>query len=331
MRAAQDRLKDALERGASPEEVQKLMAELRQALNHYLEALLLQHRPGKTGPAAHSPDAKTISPQELAKMLNKIESLAKAGSPEAAAQMLNELRDILESVQAGAQDRDGSGAENAAKLKQLDRLTDIMRQQQQIIDKTFRAQQGGDGSQNGAPGQQSQGGGDGKAAAGLKRRQEDVKKQLQDLLSGMKPGEDGDAVRQKLKAAEDSMGDASNALDRDDLGEAGDQEGRALESMRQGTRTMAEEMARAAGHGTGNNQTGRILSACQRATTLGDSYEFDNPQGLRRTARADHPGRTPQAPRRARAAPDRTRLPGAAGKTLLAFRKAYSGRTGQLY
>lgn len=257
LRAAQDRLKDALERGASPEEIQKLMAELRQALNHYMEALMQQQRPGKTGPAAMSPDAKTVSPQDLEKMLSKIESLAKAGSPEAAAQMLNELRDILESVQAGSQERNASGAENAEKLKQLDRLTDIMRQQQQVIDKTFRAQQGGDNGQNGVPGQQQQGSGDSKAAAGLKKRQEDVKKQLQDLVSGMKPGEDGDDVRQKLKDAQESMGEAAGALDQNDLGEAGDQEGRALESMRQGTRSMAQEMARAAGQGNGNNQTSR--------------------------------------------------------------------------
>ena len=83
--------------------------------------------------------------------------------------MLNELRDILELVQAGSQERNASGAENAEKLKQLDRLTDIMRQQQQLIDKTFRAQQGGDDGQNGVPGQQQQSSGDSKAAAGLAR------------------------------------------------------------------------------------------------------------------------------------------------------------------
>ena len=172
--------------------------------------------------------------------------------------MLNELRDILESVQAGAQERNAQGAENAEKLKQLDRLTDIMRQQQQLLDKTFRAQQGGDGGQNGPQGQQQEGGnGDSKAAAGLKKRQEEVRKQLQDLLSTMKPQEGGDVARQKLNDAEKAMNEASGALNQNDLGEAGDQEGRALESMRQGTRSMAEEMARAAGHGNGNNQTNR--------------------------------------------------------------------------
>jgi uncharacterized protein (TIGR02302 family) len=257
LRAAQEKLKDALERGASSEEIQKLMAELRQALNHYMQALMQQQRSGKSNQAAISPNAKTVSPQDLEKLLSKIESLAKAGSPEAAAQMLNELRDILESVQSGSQERDAQGGENAEKLKQLGRLTDIMRQQQQLIDKTFRAQQGGDAGQNIGQGQQEGEGGDRKSALGLKKHQEEVRKQLQELLSTMKPAEGGDVAQQKLKDAEKAMGDASSALDQSDLGEAGDQEGRALESMRQGTRSMAEEMARAAGQGNGNNQTNR--------------------------------------------------------------------------
>ena len=80
LRAAQERLKDALESGASQEDLQKLMAELRQALNRYLQALM-QQKQGKSGQAAQSPDAKTVSPQDLQQLLNKIENLAKAGSP----------------------------------------------------------------------------------------------------------------------------------------------------------------------------------------------------------------------------------------------------------
>ncbi len=257
LRAAQDRLKDALERGARPEEIQKLMSELRQALNRYLEALLQQQKSGKSSQAAISPGAKTVSPQDLERMLNKIESLAKAGSPEAAAQMLNELRDVLESVQAGSQERSASERENAEKLKQLDRLTDIQRQQQQLLDKTFRAQQGSDSGQSGGERQQQQGGADSKTAAGLKKRQEDVQKQLQDLLSAMKPGKDGEDAQQKLKDAEKAMGGAAESLEQNDLGEAGDREGRALDAMRQGTRAMAEQMARASGQGNGNGQANR--------------------------------------------------------------------------
>jgi uncharacterized protein (TIGR02302 family) len=281
LRAAQERLKDALERGAPPEEIQKLMAELRKALSQYLQALMQQK--GKNGQSAVAPNAKTVSPQDLEKLLNKIESLAKAGSPEAAAQMLNQLRDILESLQAGGQSNSASSQEDAEKMKQLDRLGDIMRQQQQLLDQTFRAQQGGgteqeQGAQRGGQGQKqrgrSQNGSEG--AGGLKQRQDAIQKQLQDLLSGMRPG--GESIQRKLEEAEGAMGEAGDALQQQDLGEAGDDESHALEAMRQGARGLAEQLMQsqgtAGGNGTGTanrDPLGRLQG--NQLTDPGDSVK----------------------------------------------------------
>ncbi len=271
LRAAQDRLRDAIERGASQQEIQKAMADLRQALNRYLQAL--REQKSKDGSkTASSPSAKTVSPEDLQQLLDKIESLTKAGSQEAAAEMLNQLRDILESLQNQQQDS-ASQQENAERLKQIGQLSNLMRQQQQLLDQTFRAQQGEDGnqSQNGQqPGQQSgqgnqgqpgsQGANGGKPGgsrgASLKQRQDDIQKQLQDLLSEMGEGKGGDKVQRKLKDAEGSMGSAGEALQQNDLGDAGDQEGRALESMRQSTRELAKQMMQAAGR-NGRNQANR--------------------------------------------------------------------------
>jgi uncharacterized protein (TIGR02302 family) len=270
LRAAQERLKDALENGAPPEEIQRLMAELRQALNRYLQALAEQ-KAKKNSRMAASPDAKTVSPRDLQQMLDKIESLAKTGSAAAAAQMLNELRDILESVQAGNQGGEGSEREEAERLERLQRLTDIMRQQQQLLDRTFRAQQGNEGSQRAGPSGRRSGSkskrqgeaGEGESGdetagiSGLKEGQDDVQRQLQELLSGRAPPADDERALRKLQEAEGAMGEAAGALEQNDLGEAGDQQGRALEAMRQGARAMAEQMMRAGGRGNGNSQASR--------------------------------------------------------------------------
>ena len=255
LRAAQDRLKDAIERGASQEEIQKLMAELRQALNTYLQALRQQQ--GKSNNAAMSPNAKTISPQELQQLLDKIERLAKAGSADAAAQMLSELQDILESIQNA---QGGSGEEDKESMQRLNRMTDMLRQQQQLLDETFRAQQGSEGEQSddeqqGPHGQRGQGQkqqgergqqGHGKSSPDLAKRQDDLQRQLQELLADM-GAKANDPVMKKLQEAEGAMGDASGALKQNDLGEAGDQEGRAVENLRQGARGMAEQMMRSGG------------------------------------------------------------------------------------
>ncbi len=245
LRAAQERLKDAIERGASQEEIQKLMSELRQALNTYLQALRQQQ--GQSSRAVQAPNARTISPQDLQHLLDKIENLAKSGSPEAAAQMLNELRDILESIQSA---KGGSEEEDKENMQRLDRMTDILRQQQQLLDETFRAQQdedGGEQSGRGQPGLRGQQRGQrqqhGKNGGDLKERQNDIQRHLQELLSGM-GAKDNNPVVKKLEEAEGEMGNAGEALQQNDLGEAGEQEGRAVESLRQGARGMAEQMAR---------------------------------------------------------------------------------------
>ncbi len=282
LRAAQERLKEALENGAPPEEIQKLMAELRQALNHYLQALAEQ-KAQKGARSAASPNAKTISPQDLQRMLDKIENLAKAGSPEAAAQLLNELRDILESVQTANQNGNGSDREDAEKLEQLERLSDIMRQQQQLLDRTFRAQQGGGESERSQgpsgprgnskskqQGQSAQGDGEGSGPGGLKQRQESLQKQLQDLLAGNGQDAGKDHALRKLEEAEGAMGDAAGALDQNDLGEAGDQQSRALEALRQGARAMAEQMMNSAGKGNGTSQANRDPLGRRQGNQLND-------------------------------------------------------------
>jgi uncharacterized protein (TIGR02302 family) len=280
LRAAQDRLKEAIERGASQEEIQKLMAELRQALNTYLQALR-QEQANKGDKAALSPNSRTISPQDLQQLLNKIESLAKSGSAEAAAQMLSELRDILESIQTAQ--GGGSEEEDKENMDRLDRMTDILRQEQRLLDDTFKAQQGeeaerGDLDQDGQPAQRSQKqkGGHGKSSE-LRKRQNDLQRQLQELLSGM--GEkSNDPVLKKLQEAEGAMGDASKALKDNDLGEAGDQEARAVENMRQGARSMAEQMMRSGGRRGGAQANRDPLGRKQgnnRLDDQGDNVKFD--------------------------------------------------------
>lgn len=290
LRAAQDRLKDAIERGASPEEIQKLMSELRQALNRYMQALLEQ-KSKNASKAAPSKNAKMVTPQDLQKLLDKVESLAKSGSPEAAAQMLNELRDILKSLQTPGQSDAASEAENAERMKQIQKLTDLMRQQQQLLDQTFRAQEGGSsGEQEGQrsqrgqgrkqQGQQGQGGKFGPPdTAGLRQRQDALQRQLQDLLSQMGPGQGGNRAQQKLQDAEGAMGEAGDALEQNDLGEATDQQARALENMRQSTRAMAEQMMRSAGGG-GNGQGNRDPLGRSGNNELNDGESVKVPQEI---------------------------------------------------
>ena len=72
----------------------------------------------------------------------------------------------------------------------------------------------------------------------------------------MQQGKEGDPAQGKLEEADGAMGEAGDALQQEDLGEAGDQEGRALEALRQGTRGIAEQLMRSQG-ASGNGMANR--------------------------------------------------------------------------
>ena len=170
-------------------------------------------------------------------------------------------------------------------------MTDILRREQQLLDDTFRAQQGNDGDQGDRDQQEQRGQQRGQAqgregehgqgqrkggASDLKKRQDELQRQLQDLLGDM--GANGkDPTVKKLQEAEGAMGDAGQSLKQNDLGDAGDQEGRAVENLRQGARSMAEQMMRSGGQ-RGGGQANRDPLGRKQGDRLddGDSVKVPN-------------------------------------------------------
>src|SRR6185503_3943024 len=80
LRAAQDALRDALERGASDEEIKKLMEDLRAALDKFMQALAEELR--KNPQQLSRPldrNTRTLSQRDLNSMLDRLENLARSG------------------------------------------------------------------------------------------------------------------------------------------------------------------------------------------------------------------------------------------------------------
>lgn len=265
LRAAQERLERAIQDGAPESEIKRLMAELRQALNKYLKTLA--ERAKRNGNMANmNPlgNQRMLSAQDLEQMLKKIEDLAKTGSRDLAQRMLSELRNMLERLQMGTFARN---SQSERMMKTLEGLGDLITRQQKLLDDTFNAQRGengqgqrqgrgkgeGEGQQQGQqPGQQQgrgqrpgqgkgQGRGQGKGGiAGLGDRQGDIEGALRALMEqlrglGAKPPD-------QLNGAGKAMGDARGALGEQDLGRATEQQTLALDLMRQGTQSLAEQV-----------------------------------------------------------------------------------------
>jgi uncharacterized protein (TIGR02302 family) len=252
LRAAQEKLQQAIREGASDEELQRLMQELRQALAQFLEQLARQAE-GQPPMQGMDRNQQMLSQQDLEQMLRNLENMARLGNRDMAEQMLSELRDLLDRLQSG---RMADQGQNQRFGKMMDEFGDIIGKQQQLLDDTFgqqkdgpqRGQKGQQGQrgQKGQQGQQGQGqqgeGEDGDQDGGLSDRQRELRERLGRLQRGLR--EFGLQPPNQLKGAEDSMDRAERSLKNGDLAGAADQETRALEQLRQGAREMAQQMLR---------------------------------------------------------------------------------------
>jgi len=159
LRQAQQALRDAIERGAGEDEIRRLSQELRRAMDRYVAEMGRQARgrPQQQGDA----NARTITQDDLQKLLDRIEELTRQGQREQAARLLDRLRQLMENLrmaspsqgggQGGQQGGDqGAQGEAGRRLgKALSDLDELMRRQQALRDETFRQGQPGQEGENG--------------------------------------------------------------------------------------------------------------------------------------------------------------------------------------
>ncbi len=245
LRDAQQALQKALESGASDQEIQKLTEQLRQAMNQFLQALADQAR---QNPQANTlpPNAnvQTLRSQDLQRMLDQIENLARTGARDAARQMLSELQNMLENLQAGRPQPGDQQTRQA--LQSLNQLGDMIRKQEELMNKTFRADQGQNPDGSGKPlsEQELQ-----QALKDLQQQQQALKEGLGKLmqqLQGMGLNPTG-----KLGQAGQAMGRAEGQLGEGQTGPAVGSQSQALDALRQGAQGLGQQLANRQGRGQG--------------------------------------------------------------------------------
>ena len=280
LRAAQEALKQALERGASDEEIKKLTDNLRAALDKFMRQLAEQLRNNPQQLARPlDPNAKVMRQQDLKNMIDRMERLARSGDKDAARQLLDQMQQMLENLQM-AQPGQGDGDMEQA----LNELGDVIRKQQQLRDKTYK--QGQDSRRDRSRGEQ----GDQSGMEGLRQDQQALRDRLSKLLdelkkNGMSPGQrgqkgqpgqsgQGDDGQQDggdaLGDADSAMGDAGGQLGQGNAESAVDSQGRALDALRKGAQSLAQSMQ--PGEGQDNspgNRAGRQQNSGNTTDPLG--------------------------------------------------------------
>ena len=291
LRAAQDALKQALERGASDEEIKKLTENLRAALDNFLKQLAEQMKQNPQQLARPlDKNTKVMRQQDLNNMIERMERLSRSGDKDAARQLLEQMQQMLENLQMAQPGQGGDEMEQA-----LNELGDMIRKQQQLRDKTYkqgqeqradrrRGKQGEQGLSNLQQDQQNlrdrlkqlqdqmakQGMGQGQR--GQKGQKGQQGQQGQQGQGGDQPGDQADDNGNGLGDADTAMGDAGSQLGDGNADGAVGSQGRALDALRKGAQSLAQAMQQGEGEGQGDgpgNTAGRQQSGGRQSDPLG--------------------------------------------------------------
>lgn len=297
LRAAEQDLREALQRSAPEDEIRKLSENLRAAMNRFLQELAARQKneSGQNQSAAMNGRVRWIKPEDLEKMLDKLQEMLRSGDMASARIMLEQLQNILENLQM-AQPRQANPKDQAMSHA-LDELGRLSQDQQTLRDDTYQDGQGERhrqreehsgqslsdeptleeffGHDSGGVGADNNGGGktsrqrdftpkSGKAPqagqksdGSLAKRQQALREQLETLQRRLN---EAGADTSDLDGANTAMREAEKALGQGPEGtnEAVDAQGRAVEALREGAQKLAEAMqAQPGGDGSGEAATGQ--------------------------------------------------------------------------
>ena len=251
LRNAEKALQQALDRGASEQEIKQLMDQLRAAMDRFVQAMTEQMRKNQQLTRPLDPHAKVLSQRDLQNMLNKLEELSRSGAKDAAQALLQQLQQMMENLQMASPDMNGDESDA---MSALDELGDMIRQQQDLRDKTYRQgqdqrnqdqrnqdQRNPQGGQRGRPGQQQQ---PGNSLGELRQGQQALRDRLSKLLDQLKDlgiGQNQNNEGQQGKGQGQQQGQGQDQLNQ--LGRAGDAMGEAQDELGQNNADSAVEFA----------------------------------------------------------------------------------------
>ncbi|ABY29936.1 TIGR02302 family protein [Methylorubrum extorquens] len=226
LRAAQDRLKEAIERNAPDEEVKKLTEDLKQALDKFMKEFAQRAKPQNRQQSERQQqqqNGQTVTPDDLEKMIKDMQEAMQRGDTAEAQRLLEQLRNVLENLQnaENGQKSDGGMAEMNRQLDELDKMS---REQQDLRDETYKeGQQGQQGQQR--PGQ--------------RQRPQPGQQQGQQGQRGQQPGQQGEGQEgQQGQQGRGQQGQRGQGQQ----GQGGGQQGQNMGQRQQGLREQLQDL-----------------------------------------------------------------------------------------
>lgn len=266
LRRLQRQLQDALAKNAPDQEVDRLMRELQQALDRYLQVLAENMARNPDRSRQPIDPTQIVTSRDLQRMLDRARELAKSGDRQEARKLLSQLQNMLENLRMAGPGQ--MSQQNSTEAQQMMRgMRELMQRQQQLLDRSFRAQQQIQQGRMGQPGEHGAERQRGTAAMGdAAGQQEALRHSLGDMMRRLGDGL-GD-IPDPLSRAERAMRDAAGALRGGHPGEAIGPQTDALDQLQQAAREFAQQMQRRLGGAWGQpgNETGGIGKQLQDRT-----------------------------------------------------------------
>jgi uncharacterized protein (TIGR02302 family) len=259
LRRLQQQLQDALAKNAPDAEIDRLMRELHEALDRYMQALAqeLQRHPEENSQPIDP--SQVITGRDLQRMLDRARELAQSGDRDKARELLSQLQNMLENLRMARPDQMQQRGANQAQ-QTMRGLQDMMRKQQQLLDRSFRAQrqqgqqgqqrsgqQQRSGPQRGQPGEDQNAAGENGEMGEEAGQQEGLRRMLGEMMRQL--GEGMGEIPEPFGRAERAMRDAAGALQRSQPGEAIGPQTEALDQLQQAARDFAQQMQQRLGSG----------------------------------------------------------------------------------
>jgi len=280
LRAAEQQLREALQRNAPDAEIRKLTENLRAAMDKFLNEFAEQQARelgDRQQQAERAPNqSRSVSRKDLQSMLDRMQDMVRSGDRSDAQRMLEQLQNTLENLQmARRRGADPTTRAMNQAMRDLDKLT---REQQQLRDETNRqaqaqaqAQEQQDESDDQQQGQPNQAGPQSPndraqnpsgeqspmSEQELHDRQQALRNQLEEVERRLKQvGQD----QQGLSEAQGAMKDAENALNQgQNRGQNQSQGGQG-----QGQSLGGQEQGQSQGAGKAVGAQGRALEALRK-------------------------------------------------------------------
>ena len=237
LREIQKQLMEALARGAGDEEIERMLDQLQQAIDRFLEALAEQLREQLAEGAEIEPlppDAQILQRDDLQDLIDRARELARTGSRDAARDLLARLQKMLENLRANPYGQ-GMGEDMRNAMRMMQDMESLMDRQQELLNRSFQRSQRSQrsGPNSGGPlAMERNSRTDGISQERLRRELGEIMRRLGEAL--------GDIPR-ALGRAEQSMRDARDALEGNRSDDAVRPQTRALDQLQQGLQAMADQ------------------------------------------------------------------------------------------